>query len=105
MLQNYRPQSANQNKPRNKIKFEGDFDFEQANNKFEELRSQLAKLKVADDATTNNKSATNSSTTTTTTTATNEQVGEEKVEGVHTVSKAHTHFYPLNILLIFSCTY
>ncbi|XP_034137144.1 protein LSM14 homolog B-A isoform X2 [Drosophila guanche] len=54
--QGYRPNSANQNKPRNKIKFEGDFDFEQANNKFEELRTQLAKLKVADEAA--NKSAT-----------------------------------------------
>ncbi|XP_020817043.1 protein LSM14 homolog B-A isoform X7 [Drosophila serrata] len=74
--QNYRPQSANQNKPRNKIKFEGDFDFEQANNKFEELRSQLAKLKVADDATTN-KTATTTSTATTTTTATNEQLNGE----------------------------
>ncbi|XP_017100269.2 protein LSM14 homolog B isoform X1 [Drosophila bipectinata] len=77
--QGYRPQSANQNKPRNKIKFEGDFDFEQANNKFEELRSQLAKLKVADDAA---KSTANS---TATTTATNEQVGE-KVEGAHTLN-------------------
>ncbi|KAH8296783.1 hypothetical protein KR054_011352 [Drosophila jambulina] len=83
--QNYRPQSANQNKPRNKIKFEGDFDFEQANNKFEELRSQLAKLKVADDAS-NNKSVTSNSTATTTTTATNEQVGEEKHEGVPTLN-------------------
>ncbi|XP_041564297.1 protein LSM14 homolog B isoform X2 [Drosophila elegans] len=79
--QGYRPQSANQNKPRNKIKFEGDFDFEQANNKFEELRSQLAKLKVAEDA--NAKTTTNS--TTTTATATNEQVGE-KVESVHTLN-------------------
>ncbi|XP_043650275.1 protein LSM14 homolog B isoform X1 [Drosophila teissieri] len=80
--QGYRPQSANnQNKPRNKIKFEGDFDFEQANNKFEELRSQLAKLKVAEDGAP--KPATNA--TATTTTATNEQVGE-KVEGVHTLN-------------------
>jgi len=89
-LQGYRPQSANQNKPRNKIKFEGDFDFEQANNKFEELRSQLAKLKVAEDAAA--KPTTNS--TATTATATNEQVGE-KVEGVHTVSQAHI-FYVFN---------
>ncbi|XP_039229990.1 protein LSM14 homolog B isoform X4 [Drosophila yakuba] len=72
--QGYRPQSANnQNKPRNKIKFEGDFDFEQANNKFEELRSQLAKLKVAEDGAP--KPATNS--TATTTTATNEQLNGE----------------------------
>lgn len=28
------------------IKFENEFDFEQANNKFEELRLELAKLKV-----------------------------------------------------------
>ncbi|XP_017043159.1 protein LSM14 homolog B isoform X4 [Drosophila ficusphila] len=71
--QGYRPQSANQNKPRNKIKFEGDFDFEQANNKFEELRSQLAKLKVGEDAAT--KPTTNS--TATTATATNEQLNGE----------------------------
>ncbi|XP_005178626.1 protein LSM14 homolog B-B isoform X5 [Musca domestica] len=38
-----------QKPPRNPIKFEQDFDFEQANNKFEELRSQLAKLKVGDE--------------------------------------------------------
>lgn len=40
-------------KPRNpgkSIKFDSDYDFEQANNKFEELRTQLAKLKVADGA-------------------------------------------------------
>lgn len=35
--------------PRNPIKFDKDFDFEQANNKFEELRSQLSKLKVGDE--------------------------------------------------------
>ncbi|KAM7354810.1 LSM14 family protein trailer hitch isoform 6-T6 [Cochliomyia hominivorax] len=34
---------------RNPIKFEQDFDFEQANTKFEELRSQLSKLKVGDE--------------------------------------------------------
>lgn len=60
-------QSTNQNRPRNKIKFEGDFDFEQANNKFEELRSQLAKLKVGDEP--NNK--TNATTTATSTTTSN----------------------------------
>ncbi|XP_055685906.1 protein LSM14 homolog B isoform X3 [Lutzomyia longipalpis] len=32
------------------IKFDSDYDFEQANNKFEELRSQLAKLKVGEEA-------------------------------------------------------
>lgn len=34
---------------RNPLKFEQDFDFEQANTKFEELRSQLSKLKVGDE--------------------------------------------------------
>jgi len=49
---------SNQNKPRTKntIKFEQDFDFEQANNKFEELRSQLSKLKVADEPKTEQQS-------------------------------------------------
>lgn len=52
-FQYYRP---NQNKPngpqrgnnnnKTPLKFESEFDFEQANSKFEELRSQLAKLKV-----------------------------------------------------------
>lgn len=36
--------------PKTTIKFEGDYDFEQANNKFEELRLELAKLKVGDEA-------------------------------------------------------
>ncbi|XP_017843338.1 protein LSM14 homolog B-B isoform X2 [Drosophila busckii] len=74
--QMYRPQSANQNKPRNKIKFEGDFDFEQANNKFEELRSQLAKLKVGDEP--NNKTTVDPVTATTTTSSvTTEQLNGE----------------------------
>lgn len=36
--------------PRNKntLKFEKDYDFEQANTQFEELRIQLAKTKIAD---------------------------------------------------------
>lgn len=34
------------NKNQNTLKFDNEFDFEQANSKFEELRSQLAKLKV-----------------------------------------------------------
>ncbi|XP_055385563.1 protein LSM14 homolog A isoform X3 [Condylostylus longicornis] len=39
----------NKNRPvKNTIKFDQDYDFEQANNKFEELRSQLAKLKVSE---------------------------------------------------------
>lgn len=38
------------NRAKNLLKFENDYDFEQANSKFEELRSQLSKLKVGDDA-------------------------------------------------------
>lgn len=36
--------------PRNKntLKFDNDYDFEQANTEFEELRSQLAKAKISD---------------------------------------------------------
>ncbi|KPJ21343.1 hypothetical protein RR48_00080 [Papilio machaon] len=36
--------------PRNKntLKFENDYDFEQANTEFEELRSQLAKTKISE---------------------------------------------------------
>lgn len=36
--------------PRNKntLKFDKDYDFEQANTEFEELRSQLAKTKISD---------------------------------------------------------
>ena len=36
--------------PRNKntLKFDNDYDFEQANTEFEELRSQLAKTKISD---------------------------------------------------------
>ncbi|XP_055530617.1 protein LSM14 homolog B isoform X4 [Wyeomyia smithii] len=37
------------NRGKNLLKFENDYDFEQANNKFEELRSQLSKLKVGDE--------------------------------------------------------
>ncbi|XP_014092194.1 protein LSM14 homolog A isoform X1 [Bactrocera oleae] len=53
--QGFRPMggpAGNQNKPRNPknaIKFLQDFDFEQANVKFEELRSQLSKLKVGEE--------------------------------------------------------
>lgn len=42
------PQGGNRGK--NLLKFENDYDFEQANSKFEELRSQLSKLKVGDEA-------------------------------------------------------
>lgn len=61
-FQFYRPNNHNQSKPnggvpqnnqgranpnnKNTLKFENEFDFEQANSKFEELRTQLAKLKV-----------------------------------------------------------
>lgn len=38
------------NRAKNLLKFENDYDFEQANSKFEELRSQLSKLKVGDEA-------------------------------------------------------
>lgn len=41
------PQGINRTK--NLLKFENDYDFEQANNKFEELRSRLSKLKVGDE--------------------------------------------------------
>ncbi|XP_037904982.1 protein LSM14 homolog A isoform X3 [Hermetia illucens] len=41
-------QGANNNKgrPKNPLKFDQDYDFEQANNQFEELRSKLMKLKI-----------------------------------------------------------
>lgn len=35
---------SNNNKNRNTLKFDNDFDFEQANTQFEELRSQLGKV-------------------------------------------------------------
>lgn len=47
------PGSIN-NKPKNTLKFENDYDFEQANTEFEELRSQLAKTKI-DNGTDNEK--------------------------------------------------
>lgn len=37
------------NRAKNLLKFDNDYDFEQANSKFEELRSQLSKLKVGDE--------------------------------------------------------
>ncbi|XP_015587646.1 protein LSM14 homolog B isoform X1 [Cephus cinctus] len=44
----FRPnQPGNANiKPKNTLKFDNDYDFEQANTEFEELRSQLAKTKI-----------------------------------------------------------
>lgn len=65
-IQNYRQQNNqgapvpnNQNKPSqprgnnkpNTLKFDSEFDFEQANSQFEELRSELAKLKVGSEET------------------------------------------------------
>lgn len=46
-------QNLNQNnkgRPKTTIKFESDYDFEQANSKFEELRLSVAKLKVTEEA-------------------------------------------------------
>lgn len=40
---------ANKGRPKTTIKFESDFDFEQANTKFEEVRLSLAKLKVGEE--------------------------------------------------------
>lgn len=40
----------NKGRPKTTIKFESDFDFEQANTKFEEMRLNLAKLKVGEEA-------------------------------------------------------
>lgn len=51
--QGYRQNFNNQNnkgRPQKTIKFESDYDFEQANSKFEEMRSSLAKLKVGEEA-------------------------------------------------------
>jgi len=48
--QNGPQQQRNTNKP-NTLKFDNEFDFEQANSKFEELRSELAKLKVGSEET------------------------------------------------------
>ncbi|XP_029047709.1 protein LSM14 homolog A isoform X2 [Osmia bicornis bicornis] len=43
----YRNQPGNTGaKPKNTLKFDNDYDFEQANTEFEELRSQLAKTKI-----------------------------------------------------------
>lgn len=39
----------NLHRGRNVLKFESDYDFEQANSKFEELRLQLTKLKVGEE--------------------------------------------------------
>lgn len=51
-LNNKKPNHQKQggNRAKNLLKFENDYDFEQANSKFEELRSQLSKLKVGEEA-------------------------------------------------------
>jgi protein LSM14 len=41
-----KPNGVHRGNKQNTLKFENEFDFEQANSKFEELRTQLAKLKV-----------------------------------------------------------
>jgi hypothetical protein len=46
MMQQQQNGQQRGNKSQNTLKFENEFDFEQANSKFEELRTQLAKLKV-----------------------------------------------------------
>lgn len=39
-------QTGTGGKPKNTLKFENDFDFEQANKEFDTLRNQLAKTKI-----------------------------------------------------------
>lgn len=65
-------------KPRNTLKFDNDYDFEQANTEFEELRSQLAKVKITEENKTPTTVATNATTTTTTTTTTTEVNGDSE---------------------------
>lgn len=49
--QNLHSQNNKGRPPKTTIKFESDYDFEQANNKFEELRLELiSKLKVGEEA-------------------------------------------------------
>ncbi|KAJ8919687.1 hypothetical protein NQ315_006215, partial [Exocentrus adspersus] len=57
-MQNQGNQAAN-NKPKNTLKFENDYDFEQANTEFEELRSQLGKVKLDEAGSTSTKSEVN----------------------------------------------
>lgn len=49
---NYRQQNTSTTgpRPKNTLKFDNDYDFEEANTHFEELRSQFVKLKVEDKA-------------------------------------------------------
>lgn len=46
--QNYQSAAYQNRKPRNTLKFENDFDFEQANSQFEEVKSKLASVKIDD---------------------------------------------------------
>uniref|UniRef100_U5EYV6 Putative trailer hitch n=1 Tax=Corethrella appendiculata TaxID=1370023 RepID=U5EYV6_9DIPT len=48
-LQRNNIQQTGNARTKNTLKFDKDYDFEQANNKFEELRLQLSKLKVGDE--------------------------------------------------------
>lgn len=64
-------------KPKNTLTFDNDYDFEQANTKFEELRSQLAKTKI--DAGTDNEKKDDSGNET----GAGEGEPEEEVEIVH----------------------
>ncbi|XP_031631690.1 protein LSM14 homolog A-like isoform X2 [Contarinia nasturtii] len=48
--QTFRQNQNSKGRPKTTIKFESDFDFEQANTKFEEMRLSLAKLKVGEEA-------------------------------------------------------
>ncbi|XP_072385626.1 protein LSM14 homolog B isoform X3 [Diabrotica undecimpunctata] len=50
---------AGGNRSRNTLKFDNDYDFEQANTEFEELRSQLGKLKIDEVASVSTKSDVN----------------------------------------------
>lgn len=45
------PNAASGSKPKSTLKFENDYDFEQANTEFEELRSQLNKVKITEEPT------------------------------------------------------
>ncbi|XP_065212388.1 protein LSM14 homolog B-B-like [Planococcus citri] len=46
--QNYQSAAYQNHKPKNTLKFENDFDFEQANSQFEEVKSKLASVKIDD---------------------------------------------------------
>lgn len=48
--QAFRQNQNNKGRPKTTIKFDSDFDFEQANTEFEEMRLTLTKLKVAEEA-------------------------------------------------------